>query len=297
MVLSKLRQRGFTRSRKPGREGASNALPPTPLDGGTLSCQVHDEADRPLPDATVTVVNRLNQQAAVGTTDGYGFFLATVPPGQHKVSVTAGGYQRLGTRVEIRTNRHTSIGAVRLTRDPESATLPEPGVWTFDPDHSEIRFIAQHIGMSKVHGAFRDLEGRIMVREPFEESKVEVAIDASSIDTGVRMRDEHLRSADFLDVANHPKLYFRSDRITQLRGDKWQVSGNLTLRGNSSPVQLETTYLGTRSWNGTRTACHCATELRREDFAVNWQQLLNKGIGVVGPTVQVKLDIQAVLEE
>ncbi|SFD92532.1 Polyisoprenoid-binding protein YceI [Actinopolyspora alba] len=294
MVLSKLLGRGA--ARKPAREGASNALPPTPLDGGTLSCQVHDEADRPLPEATVTVVNRLNQQVASGTTDGYGFFLATVQPGTHKVSITGGGYQRTGTRAEVRTNRHTAIGSVRLERDPES-TLPEPGVWTFDPDHTEIRFIAQHIGMSKIHGAFRELEGRVTVREPFEKSVVEVAIDASSIDTGVRMRDDHLRSADFLDVANHPRLYFRSDRLTQLRGDRWVVGGQLTLRGRSSPVQLDTTYLGTRSWNGTRTACHSTTELRREDYAVNWQQLLSKGIGVVGPTVRIELDVQAVLEE
>ncbi|PRW63908.1 YceI family protein [Actinopolyspora mortivallis] len=295
MILSKLRQLGHNRTRKPGG-AATGALPPTPLDGGTLSCQVHDEAERPLPEATVTVVNRLNQQVAVGSTDGYGFFLATVPPGQHKVSVTAGGYQRLGTRVEVRTNRHTPIGAVQLRRDPES-TLPEPGVWTFDPDHTEIRFVAQHIGMSKIHGAFREVEGRVLVRDPFEDSRVEVAIDAASIDTGVRMRDEHLRSADFLDVANHPKLYFRSDRLTQVRGDRWQVTGNLSLRGTTSPVVLDTTYLGTRSWNGTRAACHCTTELRREDFSVNWQQLLSKGIGVVGPTVRVELDIQAVLEE
>lgn len=294
-MLSKLR-RHFT-TRKPGRE-PDGAIPPTPLDGGTISCQVHDEYERPLPGATVTVVSRLNQQVAVGTTDPYGFFLATVPPGKHRVSVTAGGYERLriDSRAEVRTGRHTSLGSVRLARDPEME-LPQPGTWTFDADHTEIRFIAQHIGMSKVHGAFRELDGYILVREPFEDSRIEVTIDAASIDTGVRMRDEHLRSPDFLDVARHPRMHFRSNRLTRLRADRWQIDGDLSLRGTTAPVSLDTSYLGTRTWNGTRTACHCTTELRREDYSVNWQQILNKGIGVVGPTVRIELDIQAVLNE
>ncbi|MDR7302410.1 YceI family protein [Haloactinomyces albus] len=299
MVLSKLRRRGSSSegaARKPRRQSAGADLPPTPLDGGVVSCQVHDERGSPLPEATVTVVDRLNQRVGQGKTDSYGFYLATVPPGVHKVSITAGGYLRAGTKADVRTNRHTSIGHVQLERDA-AMTLPEPGIWRFDPDHTEARFIAQHIGMSKIHGAFRALEGHIRVESPFEQSHIEVAIDAASIDTGVKMRDDHLRSADFLDVENHPKLYFTSDRLSPLRGDRWMVNGSLTIRGTTSPVQLNTSYLGQRSWNGTRAACLCETELRREDYAVNWQQILNKGIAVVGSTIQLQLDVQAVLDE
>lgn len=299
MLLSKLRRRRSSSegaARRPDRHGAGAELPPTPLDGGVVSCQVHDERGSPLPEATVTVVDRLNQQIAQGATDSYGFYLVTVPPGVHKVSITAGGYLRAGTRADVRTNRHTSIGNVQLERDTAMA-LPHPGTWRFDPDHTEVRFVAQHIGMSKIHGAFRNLEGHIQVAEPFERSRVEVAIDAASIDTGVQMRDDHLRSPDFLDVANYPQLYFSSDRLQPMRGDRWKITGSLTLRGTTSPVQLDTSYLGLRSWNGTRAACLCTTELRREDYAVNWQQILNKGIAVVGPTVRIELDVQAVLDE
>lgn len=295
-ALRRLRSSGTGNPRRPGSGPTASHVPATPLDGGTVSCQVHDERGSPLPDASVAVVDRLNQQVARGTTDSYGFYLATVPPGVHKVSISAGGYQRTGTRADVRTNRHTAIGAVQLDRDPEM-TLPEPGLWTFDPDHTEARFIAQHIGMSKIHGAFRNLDGYIQVTDPFEHSQVEVAIEAASIDTGVKMRDEHLRSPDFLDVDNHPWLHFQSTRLTPMRGDKWMIHGSLRLRGTTSPVQLEANYLGTRSWNGTRAACQCRTELRREDYAVNWQQILNKGIAVVGPTVQVALDVQAVRQE
>ncbi|RCW46850.1 polyisoprenoid-binding protein YceI [Halopolyspora algeriensis] len=299
MILSKLRRRRSSSegaARRPQRQGTGIDLPPTPLDGGVVSCQVHDERGSPLPEATVTVVDRLNQQVGQGKTDSYGFYLATVPPGVHKVSITAGGYLRAGARADVRTNRHTSIGNVQLEPDTAVA-LPQPGTWRFDPDHTEARFIAQHIGMSKIHGAFRDLDGYIQVASPFEQSRIEVTIDASSIDTGVKMRDDHLRSPDFLDVANHPNLHFTSDRITPMRGDRWLVSGSLMIRGTTSPVQLDTTYLGQRAWNGTRAACLCETELRREDYAVNWQEILNKGIAVVGPTVRIELDVQAVLDE
>jgi polyisoprenoid-binding protein YceI len=279
------------------REGdGSGALPPNPLDGGVVSCQVHDEHGRPLADAVVSVVNRLNQEIGRGTTDAYGFFLVTVSPGTHKLSVTAGGYQRESTRAEVRTNRHTSLGTVRLTPDSEMS-LPHPGRWSFDPAHTEVRFVARHIGMSMIHGRFNDFEGGIHVAERFEESRVELAIDASSIDTGVKMRDDHLRSPDFLDVAHYPQLLFTSERFTPVRGDRWVIHGALTLRGTTSPVQLDTRYLGLRSWNGTRAACRCSTELRREDYSVNWQQTLGKGIAVVGPTVQIELDVQAILDE
>ena len=166
-----------------------------------------------------------------------------------------------------------------------------------------MHFIAQHIGMSKIRGRFNDFRGQIRVAPRFEDSQIEVVIDAASIDTGVKMRDDHLRSADFLDVENFPRLFFTSKRLVLLRGDHWHVEGSLTLRGTTSPVQLDTTYLGQRKWQGPgfdgdlRVACRASTTLRREDYAVNWQATLAKGIAVVGPTVKIELGIQAVLEQ
>lgn len=296
MVFARRRRRSAGKGARPDHHGAERYLPSTPLDGGVLSCQVYDEHGRLLPDAKVTVVNHLNQRVGQGKTDSYGFFLATVQPGTHRVSVSAGGYKWTTRTAEVRTNRHTSMGSVVLQPDA-SMTLPQPGVWVFDPEHTEIRFVARHIGMSKITGYFTRFNGHIEVSPRFEQSRVEVSIDAASIDTGVRTRDEHLRSPDFLDVANYPQLYFGSRSMVQLRGDHWLVRGTLSLRGNASPVELDTTYLGMRTWNGTRAACLCTTELRREDYSVNWQQTLGKGIAVVGSTVQIELDVQAVLQE
>lgn len=298
MIFPKLRRRlSGNAGRLSGRgNSGSSALPGTPLDGGVVSCQVHDEQGRLLPDAEITVVDRFNQQIAQGNTDAYGYYLAAVQPGIHKVSVHAGGFQRATTRVDVRTNRHTAIGSIHLAPD-DSLNLPEPGVWRVDPAHTEVRFIAQHVGMAKIHGRFSSFDGHIRVGSQFEQSRIEVEIDAASIDTGFDYRDQHLRSADFLDVENYPKLYFSTQRLTRLRGNRWVVNGSLTLRGTTSPVQLETSYLGIRSFHGMRAACLATTELRREDYAINWQQTLAKGIAVVGPSIRVELDIQVVREE
>jgi len=302
-MFAKLRKRRSSNGAANTRPGAGNVgyLPETPLDGGVISCQVHDDQGRLLPGAVVTINDRMNQVLAQAETDTYGSFLATVQPGLHKISISAGGFKRKSARVEVRVNQHTSLGGVRLDPD-DSLALPQPGVWNFDPTHTEIHFIAQHVGMSKIRGRFNDFEGRIQVAPRFEDSRIDVVIDAASIDTGVDARDTHLRSADFLDVEKYPKLYFTSTRFTQVRGDKWQIDGTFTLRGTSSHVQLDTTYLGQRTWDAPgwdsnrRVAARASTSLRREDYAVNWQATLAKGIAVVGPTVEIEIGVQAVLE-
>lgn len=302
-MFAKLRRRRGNTGAAP-RPGAGNAgyLPETPLDGGVISCQVHDEMGKLLPGALVTITDRLNQQIAHSETDSYGSFLATVQPGMHKISISAGGFKRKSARIEVRVNQHTSLGGVRLESD-NSLALPQPGVWTFDPTHTEIHFVAQHVGMSKIRGRFNSFEGQIQVAPRFEDSRIDVVIDADSIDTGVNMRDTHLKSADFLDVENYPKLYFSSTKFNQVRGDRWIIDGAFTLRGSSSNVQLDTAYLGQRTWQGPgfdsdrRAACRATTSLRREDYAVNWQATLAKGIAVVGPTIDIELGVQAVLEQ
>lgn len=299
MIFSKLL--GRSGGKRSGSSGDGSYLPPTPLDGGVVSCQVHDEQGRLLPEAEVSLVDRFNREIAGGSTDAYGSFVASVSPGRHKLSISAGGYQRASTPVEVGVNQHVMIGRVELEPD-NSLMLPQPGTWVFDPTHTEVHFIAQHIGVSKIRGRFNNFKGHILVSEPFENSQIELVIDAASIDTGVQQRDDHLRSADFLDVENYPRLYFTSDRITPVRGDRWQVNGALTLRGTSGPVQLDTTYLGQRKWQGpgfesdVRAACRATTTLRREDYSVNWQATLAKGIAVVGPTISIELGVQAVLQ-
>ncbi|MFB9349201.1 YceI family protein, partial [Streptomyces heliomycini] len=174
--------------------------------------------------------------------------------------------------------------------------LPPPGTWLFDPPHTAIRFIAKHVGMAHVHGRFTRFTGGIRITPDMVDSQVSVRIDAASITTGNRTRDNHLRSADFLDVEHYPYIDFTSTRFVYRGGSRWTLNGTLTMHGTSRSVGLDTTYLGTVN-GGYEQELRCAAlakaELHREDFTLNWRSMLARGIAVVGPTVQLELDVQA----
>ncbi|NUP43945.1 MAG: YceI family protein, partial [Streptomyces sp.] len=177
---------------------------------------------------------------------------------------------------------------------------PPPGPWTIDPAHSSVGAVAQHLGISSVHGRFTEFAGRVEIApDEVEKSRVEAVIRAASIDTGNGMRDDHLRSPDFLDVDKHPEITYRSTGLTAAGADRWTVHGQLTLHGVVRPVDLDLAYLGTGAdpWGGTRAAFRATTELRREDFAMNYNQVLQAGIAAIGTTLKVELDIQAVQGE
>ncbi len=120
-------------------------------------------------------------------------------------------------------------------------------------------------------------------------------MNAASIDTGSKLRDDHLRSADFLDADAHPVIEYAGTGATARGEDRWTVDGQLTLRGITRPFPLALTYLGTGPdpWGGTRAAFHATAELHRHDFQVSWNQALPGGV-VVGSVLQVELDVEAV---
>jgi polyisoprenoid-binding protein YceI len=152
------------------------------------------------------------------------------------------------------------------------------------------------MGVASVSGVLPEFSGTIEIAEPPENSTVQARIRADSIDTGNKARDDHLRSADFLDVASHPVIEYAGTGARPLAGDRWTVDGRLTLRGRTRPVPLEVSYLGTTAdpWGGQRAAFRAVTQLRREDFAVAWNQSLPGGAVLVGSVLQVTLDIEAV---
>jgi polyisoprenoid-binding protein YceI len=174
--------------------------------------------------------------------------------------------------------------------------IPAPGHWTIDPDHSAVRFVARHIGMADIHGRFNRFSGNLWISERMRDSQVDVFIEADSIDTGVRTRDTHLCSPDFLDVAAHPYLTFNGGNFVPRGGSRWDVTGTLELNGVARTVKLDTTYLGigTGMTGEPRAACKAVTELHREDFTLTWQKMLTHGIAAIGTTIRVELDIQVV---
>ncbi|GLY67566.1 YceI family protein [Amycolatopsis taiwanensis] len=278
------------RRRRTARSGGPVAFDAA---AGLLTARVRDENGAALAGAVMVMRHRRTQRQTTVTADDYGLAVSTVPPGTYLVTLSATGYGELTCTADVSSGDHTSLGDVGLQPN-QDRRLPEPGQWVLDPDHSSILFVARHIGLTQVHGRFTRFGGVIDVGERPERSSVDVVIDSASIDTAAKKRDEHLRSPDFLDVTRFPRIHFHGNRFRRAPGDRWLIDGTLSLRGASRGVQLDAGYLGLRAWDGERLGAVAKTQLHREDFTINWQQTLAKGLVVVGSTIEVLVDIQAV---
>jgi polyisoprenoid-binding protein YceI len=177
----------------------------------------------------------------------------------------------------------------------------EATTWTIDPAHTQVGFEVKHMMFAKVRGQFDAPGGEVHLGADgaIEESSVEVAIDAASIDTGVEDRDKHLRSADFLDVENYPKLHFVSREVRSGGGDQLALVGDLTIRGKTREVELEveSTGRGTDPWGNERAGFSASTTIDRRDFGLTWNQALEAGGVLVGHDVKIEIEIQAVLQD
>lgn len=172
--------------------------------------------------------------------------------------------------------------------------------WSVDATHSVAQFSARHMMITWVKGRFGALNGDITVDgDAVENSSVSVEIDVESIDTGVKQRDDHLRSPDFLDVETHPVMRFRSTAVKgapSSPGDSFQVEGELTIRGTTRAVTLDCAYEGSAPdpWGGERISFTAITMIDRRDFGLTWNQPLDMGGVLVGNDLQITLDVQAV---
>ncbi|MEU1180479.1 YceI family protein [Streptomyces sp. NPDC005820] len=267
----------------------------TPENAGVLSCRVLDPVNEPVRNAEFAVSDAMGRKVVSGGTDPFGAFLTTVPAGEYRLAVSAEGFTPYRATATVGENALASLGDVtlQLASPPE---LPAPGDWEVEPTHSSIGFTARHIGLARIHGRFNSFAGAVRIAERMEQSAMHVVIDAASIDTNVGMRDQHLRSADFLDVERYPTLEFYSERFTHKGGSRWAVTGALSLHGVTRTVTLDAEYLGLGNGMGgeRRAACRARTELHRDDFTVSWQTMLARGIAVVGPSIRVDLDVQIV---
>ncbi|MFD3483861.1 YceI family protein [Streptomyces sp. NPDC058665] len=271
---------------------AGVAVPPT---AGVLSCRVLDRGGEPVQRAEFVLSDGFGRKVLGGESDPFGSVMATVPAGEYRLAVTADGYTPYHCDAAVSESAHAGLGDVTL-QFATPPSLPDPGEWEIEPTHSQIGFTARHIGLARIHGRFNVFAGAVRIAERMDQSAMHVIIDASSIDTNVRMRDDHLRSADFLDVANYPTLEFYSERFVHRGGGNWAVTGALTLHGVSRTVTLDTRYLGIGSGmeGETRAACRATTELHREDFTLTWQTMVARGIAVVGSSISIDLDVQIV---
>ena len=180
--------------------------------------------------------------------------------------------------------------------------------WTFEPGHTAAEFCARHMMVTYVRGHFKNIHGTIEfdAASP-SNSSVEVKIDAGTLWTGVKERDDHLRSADFLDVENYPQITFTGNQV-EIKGEHdYAVTGDLTVRGVTRKATLNVSYQGqwlTPWWEDgvnkgpkTRAGFLATTRINRQDFGVSWQDTMDRGGIVVGNEIDIAIDVEAVLEE
>jgi polyisoprenoid-binding protein YceI len=171
------------------------------------------------------------------------------------------------------------------------------GTWTIDPSHSEVGFSVRHLMVSKVKGNFESFEGTITIAEDPLQSSVTAEVDLSSINTRDEQRDGHLRSADFFEVENHPKLTFTSTSV-EPKGDDYVVTGDLSIKGTTKSVVLDLEFNGVHPdpWGGTRAGFSAETEISRKEFGVDFEIPMDGGGVVVGDKIKVLLEVEAVLQ-
>lgn len=265
-------------------------------DGG-LRARVRTKDGWAVHHAALTVTDMTGRQIVRALADETGTVRTEpLPAGTYTVIVTAVGYQPTASTAIVGASGRADLGNITLARQG-GVELPPPGRWTLDPAHSTVGAVAQHLGISSVRGHFTEFSGQIRIAARVEESSVTATITSASIDTGNKQRDDHLRSADFLDVDVYPEITYRSTGgLVPAGPDRWTVHGELTMRDHTNEVELDLTYLGTGAdpWGGTRAAFRATAELRREDFAMNYNQMLQAGIAMIGTTMRVELDVQAV---
>jgi polyisoprenoid-binding protein YceI len=169
--------------------------------------------------------------------------------------------------------------------------------WNLDTVHSGINFSVRHMVVSKVRGRFTKFTGNVELDESdLTRSVVEATIDASSIDTGTAQRDEHLRSADFFDIEHFPQIRFRSTGVAKVGGDRYRLTGELSIRDVSREITLDVEYggRGKDPWGNERVGFTATGAFDRKDFGLKWNQVLETGGVLVSDRVEIELEVQAV---
>ena len=170
--------------------------------------------------------------------------------------------------------------------------------WKIDPSHTLVEFAVKHLMITTIKGRLTDVEGEIVIVDGNPSaSSVNAVIKAASIDTRTGQRDDHLRSADFLDAANYPEITFKSTRISG-SDSEFKVTGNLAIRGVTREITLDGTNEGSIKdpWGGERIGFSAKTKFDRRYFGLTWNQAIESGGVVVGHEVKVSIELEAVKE-
>jgi polyisoprenoid-binding protein YceI len=182
------------------------------------------------------------------------------------------------------------------SRQYQGVDIPQAGTYTLDANHQRVGFVVRHLMVSKVRGHFQEATATITIAEDPLQSSVTATLQAASITTSNEQRDGHLKSADFLDVEKHPTLEYRSTGVKSIDGNQFVLSGELTIKDVTVPVDLEVELEGVgRSPYGHDVFGFSATaEIDREAFGITYNMALETGGVMVGKKVKLEIEGEAI---
>jgi polyisoprenoid-binding protein YceI len=180
---------------------------------------------------------------------------------------------------------------------PDRAKAAE---YAIDSDHTNIVFKVEHLGISSVTGRFERFSGSLHFDgNDVKKTRAIATIDASSINTGVEKRDDHLRSADFFNAVKFPHVKFASTGVKNVQEGKFQLTGDLTIRDVTRSIVLDAELGGAAKdpWGNQRVAIAATATINRKDFGLGWNQVLETGGLLVGEKIDIELEIEGVLQQ
>ncbi|MGV3510023.1 MAG: YceI family protein [Sphingobacteriaceae bacterium] len=167
--------------------------------------------------------------------------------------------------------------------------------WVIDPVHSSVNFNIEHLVISEVEGKFKTYNGTITAsKADLTDAIIDFAIDVNSIDTENEMRDKHLVAPDFFDAAKYPKMTFKSTSFKKISGNKYLLSGNLTIHGITKPAKFNVTYGGTAKdgYGNTKAGFKAKGVINRFDYGLKYNSLTEAGGATLGKEVEIDLKLQ-----
>jgi len=172
--------------------------------------------------------------------------------------------------------------------------------WVLDKAHTTIGFNVAHMVISKVYGEFKEYDGTVLSdKEDFTDAKIEFTAKIASINTGVEKRDDDLRSENYFDAAKYPELSFKGTALKKISGNLYKLSGNLTIRNVTKPVELDVVYNGTIKdpWGNIRAGFEVKGVINRFDFGITNNSVIETGGLVVGKEVEIICNVEVLKQK
>ena len=167
--------------------------------------------------------------------------------------------------------------------------------WDLDNSHSNVKFTVTHLVISEVDGAFKTFNGSMTASKPdFSDARIEFSVDIASINTDNEQRDNHLKGDDFFNAEKFPKMTFKSVSMKKISGNKYELTGDLTIRDVTKRVKFAATYGGTTKdpWGNTKAGFKATSTINRLEYGLKWNTLTEAGGAVVGADVTISINAE-----